>query len=115
LIEAKNEMFFVKHKKYYERVFFNDILWIVAQGSSIKINLEKKTYFLSLNLSSFIRQVQHENLYRIHRSYIVNLKKVTALNNKFVMIPRNGIAQNIPIGKIYVPNINSIFLKVISE
>ena len=111
----KCKMFYIKHKKKHVRVYFDDILWIEAQGSSIKIVTISEIYMLSLNLSGFNRQVDNSNLYRIHRSYIVNLTKIEALNSKCVMITYKDTVQSIPIGKHYLPDINAVFLKVCSE
>ncbi len=56
-----------------------DILWIKAGRSYYEIQTSEKLHTMSGNLNIFNRRLTHPLLVRIHRSYIVNIDKVTGI------------------------------------
>lgn len=81
-----------------ERVNCNDILWLKAESSYVEINTQERKYLLTTDtLGSFIEKLRIEGLLRVHRSYAINLKKVTAVEGNTIEIGD----QVIPIGKNY--------------
>ncbi len=104
-----NNFFFVKHRGQFVRVDIDDILWVKADGGSVEIITNKSKIITFANLSSFCRQVEHPNLIRIHRSYVINKHKVIALNNGSVVIVCKDKKENISIGPNYRPTIQEHF------
>ncbi len=96
-----NNFFFVKHHTKYIRVNIDDILWVKADAGCVEIVTNKTKIVTYANLSSFTRQITHPNLIRVHRSYVINVHKVTAFNEGKLSIPYCSNVQRIPIGKTY--------------
>lgn len=86
------DRFFVKEKDRMVRIDISDVLWIEADRVYYNIHTVKKK-FLSLvgTLKLFTEKLNHPMLLRVHRSYIVNLDKVTAIKGNLLMIDTKEI------------------------
>jgi two-component system LytT family response regulator len=85
---------FVKSDFKLIRIELNDIKYIESQHEYIKIHLiNSNPVMTQLSLKSMEEQLPSDRFMRIHRSYIVNLARVS-------MIERNRIVFD---GKIYIP------------
>jgi DNA-binding LytR/AlgR family response regulator len=85
---------FVKSDYKLIRIELDDIKYIESQHEYIKIHLSNSTPLLTqLSLKSIEEQLPSDRFMRIHRSYIVNLAKIS-------VIDRNRIVFD---GKVYIP------------
>jgi len=85
---------FVKSEYKLIRIELDDIKYIESQHEYIKIHLVNSTPVMTqLSLKSFEEQLPSDRFMRIHRSYIVNLAKIS-------IIERNRIVFD---GKTYIP------------
>jgi two-component system LytT family response regulator len=85
---------FVKSEYKLIRIGLDDIKYIESQHEYIKIHLVNSIPVLTqLSLKSIEEQLPSDRFMRVHRSYIVNLAKVS-------VIERNRIVFD---GKIYIP------------
>jgi two-component system response regulator LytT len=64
----------------------NDILYIESDGNYIEIHSINKKFALRQNMESITAQLDDSQFFRVHRSYIVNLKKITSYTRKDLMI-----------------------------
>ena len=88
---------FVKQENIFHKVKFNDILFIKSDHIYIEINtICNHKYLVRDSLNEYIKKLTKDFI-RVHRSYIVNLVYLQAINNKFIIINDNQI----PIGKNY--------------
>ncbi|MBK7476868.1 MAG: response regulator transcription factor [Haliscomenobacter sp.] len=91
--ESVNHLF-VKSEYKLIRIELDDIKYIESQHEYIKIHLVNSIPVLTqLSLKSIEEQLPSDRFMRVHRSYIVNLAKVS-------VIERNRIVFD---GKIYIP------------
>lgn len=90
----KNSIFVKKQHLYY-RIQFDDIQFIKADNVYLEINTEEKKYLVRSALKDYIEKLPSHQFYRAHKSYIVNLDHIQAINSKDIMI--NG--ELIPISK----------------
>lgn len=86
---------------------FNDLLYIESEGNYIVIHTTHKKHALRQNMDSIMAQLDNDIFYRVQRSYVVNIKKVSSYSRKDLTI--NGIV--IPISK----NVIDDFEKVINN
>jgi len=85
---------FVKSEYKLIRIELDDIKYIESQHEYIKIHLiNSKPVLTQLSLKSIEEQLPSDRFMRVHRSFIVNLKKVS-------VIERNRIVFD---GKVYIP------------
>ncbi len=85
---------FVKSDYKLIRIGLDDIKYIESQHEYIKIHLVNTTPVITqLSMKSMEEQLPSDRFMRVHRSYIVNLAKIT-------VIERNRIVFD---GKVYIP------------
>lgn len=78
-IEIKDGHFNVKIKHL-------DILWIKSENIYMEIKTLQKTYLIRNSLEKFLKKIDDENFIRVHRSYVVNLQHIKAINRVQVVI-----------------------------
>lgn len=103
-----SDSFFVKNGDYYTKLNIDDIDYIEADGSYTNVYAKDKKYTLSSNLNYFQNNQHNPIFVRIHRSYIVNIKKVEAFDKDSVIIN----SKPIPISKSYQKEIMTFFNKL---
>ena len=99
-----NNSFFVKKDSRFVKVNFQDILWIEALDNYVIIKTSSKEQFiLHSSMKDIEAKLPQMNFARVHRSYIVQLEKINALEENACIIDSNRI----PIGKSYKDNLMS--------
>jgi len=76
---------------------YDDILWIMSMKDYVQIFTNDKKYITQLSIGELEKQLPEERFLRIHRSYIVNISKITAFTNLDVEIGK----MELPIGRNY--------------
>ncbi len=90
---------FVKSEGKTVKIRVADILYVESANEYIKINLENKDVVTTLiRLKDFEEQLPADEFMRIHRSFIVNLKKIKAIERFRVIMNSNF---PIPVGENY--------------
>ncbi|WP_395064320.1 LytR/AlgR family response regulator transcription factor [Flavobacterium sp.] len=80
------------------RVEYNEILFIEGLDDYIQIHLQDKTKIVArFSMKNILEKLPEKNFVRVHRSYIIALKKVKAIKNKNLIIDDFII----PIGDTY--------------
>jgi len=92
---AEEEYIFIKSNLKKRKIFVNDIQWIEALGDYIKLVTNEESYVILSTMKAFEKEVEEYSFLRIHKSYIVNLKKIKRFNSKFVEIN----TENIPLSR----------------
>src|SRR5690606_39961614 len=96
-IEHQPESIFVRTNQKYEKVDFEDILFVEALDNYISIHTLKKKYITHTTLSSFIQRLPSQRFVQIHKSYVINVEKVTSLEGNLIGIE----TCKLPISKSY--------------
>lgn len=104
--KIENNCFFVKHNGLQKKINFNEILFIEGLKQYVRIITKNDKYILLGSMKNFEDQLQNHLFIRIHKSYIVNLKKVNALIGNSIKIENFKL----PVGRNYKSN-----LKLISQ
>ena len=76
LNEKKEYMIHFKCNFKAEKLQVNNIRWIEAMGDYVKVVTRNKSYIVLSTMKSFLNKLPKNQFIRIHKSYIVNLKKV---------------------------------------
>ena len=98
-VAATDDTFFVKTDSRTVRVSIHDIRYVEAMSEYLKLYVEGQsrpliTYLSMKKMEDFLP----DSFMRIHRSYIVNLKKVQEVNKNRVIM---GAEEYLPIGDSY--------------
>jgi two-component system, LytTR family, response regulator LytT len=81
-----SKMLVFKDKHSQISIPVHDILYVKSNGNYLEIVSEKKTYSIRNSMQWFQDYVSKTDFKKVHRSYIVNAKKVTLANAKSVFI-----------------------------
>jgi len=92
-----SDRIFVRHKERMVKLFLKDILHIEAERSYCRIHTPDTEYLLSVPLREMEDKLQVEYFLRVHRSFIINLRQVDEVADKYIVVANKVI----PLGKSY--------------
>ncbi|MDO9152388.1 MAG: LytTR family DNA-binding domain-containing protein [Paludibacter sp.] len=97
--ENETDEVFVKSDYKVVKVRFEDILYVESANEYIKIYIDKNEPITTLmRLKIFEEQLPVKKFMRIHRSFIVNIEKISAIDRNRIYIGSKTI---IPVGEQY--------------
>lgn len=77
---------FVKKQHLYYRIQFGDIQFIKADNVYLEVNTVDKKFLVRSPLKDYLEKLPKTKFYRAHKSYIVNVDHIDAINSKDIMI-----------------------------
>lgn len=83
---ARPDHIFVKNDTAFERILLKDILYLHADRAYCNIVTEQKTYVQAVSMNHVFDQISSSDFIRIHRSHVVNVHKVTAIEGNMVKV-----------------------------
>src|SRR5258708_8163696 len=92
-----NQHLFIRLNGKFKKINIDDLLFVEADGSYVHLQTNTDRYTLSENLAHFQKKTPLPDMLRIHRSYIVNLKKIDSFADSFIFIKNHKL----PLGNNY--------------
>ena len=88
-----NDYFFINAAHKLHKVFYDDIIYLEGLKDYTKIHLASSASPLIIlhNLKYFEDMLDQTEFIRIHRSYIVSIRKLTTVSRKSVMVQSNEL------------------------
>jgi len=77
---------FVKKQHLYYRIQFDDIRFIKADNVYLEVNTVDKKFLVRSPLKDYLEKLPKNKFYRAHKSYIVNVDHIDAINSRDIMI-----------------------------
>lgn len=97
-VSNKPDYIFLRADYSLQKIALHDILYIEALDDYLKIFLhEQKTLVVRMTMKAILEKLPAENFTRVHRSFIVPIKKVESLRNKTLQLGD----KKIPVGNSY--------------
>jgi DNA-binding LytR/AlgR family response regulator len=84
--ETQPDFIFVKTTQKYEKVNFADILFIEALDNYITIQTSNNKLVTHSTLKDFVLTLPQPNFVQIHKSFVVNIVKVSSLEGNLLEI-----------------------------
>ncbi|MDZ4808818.1 MAG: LytTR family DNA-binding domain-containing protein [Bacteroidota bacterium] len=91
LVNESDDFFFVKADGGLVKIFFEEILFIEALKEYVKIVTNDKSVITYHTISGLEEKLPAGKFYRIHRSYIVNIKAITSIEGFAVKIDKHEL------------------------
>jgi two-component system, LytTR family, response regulator len=105
-ISAEDKFLFVRSDYKLMKIGFSEILFIQGLDNYIRIFTDQnKTVMSRVSLKEIIAKLPGEMFARIHRSYIINLKKGISYHNKKIQIGN----KELPVGLSFEKDVREIF------
>lgn len=95
--DVSDEYFFVKCGNKYEKIFFEDILFVEGMQNYVTIFTNKGKYVTLLNMKNLEQNLEGHAFLRVHKSYIVSVPKIEGIEGNDICIQTHRI----PIGRNY--------------
>ncbi len=92
---------FIKKGSSLIKLAYDDIIWIEALENYVILNTEKEKYTIHFTMKAMEKTLPRHKFLRIHRSYIIHLRKISSIHEKNVDLSFSGNVQTLPIGKSY--------------
>jgi len=73
---------FIKKKGFYHKIYIEDILYMKADGDYAIIYTSNGQFYNSNSLNALELLFESNSFCRIHRSYLINIKKIISINIK---------------------------------
>ncbi len=92
-----DDYFFIKADRKIFKIFFNDILFIEGLKDYVVVHTENQKLITAMNIKTIYDQLPRTFLFRVSKSYVINVNHIGSVDNNTVYIGENEI----PIGNIY--------------
>lgn len=102
-IKERNDVdeIFIKKNSALVRLKYEDILWVEALENYVIVNSFNEKFTIHFTMKSIESQLPSKQFKRVHRSYIINVKKIDRIEDNSVYIKNSDGLKSIPIGKAY--------------
>ncbi|MHC1705241.1 MAG: LytR/AlgR family response regulator transcription factor [Tenuifilaceae bacterium] len=100
VVDADKEIF-IKKNSSLVRIKYNDILWVEALENYVVINTINDKFTIHFTMKSIENQLPLVRFKRVHRSFIVNVSRISSIEDNSVIIKLTEGKKIIPIGKSY--------------
>lgn len=98
--EGKDE-FFIKQNGLYIKIKYIDIIWVEALENYIVLYTFRDKYTVHHTLKAVIDKLPKGKFFRVHRSYVVNLSRISAISSNDISVDTIEGSVSIPLGKAY--------------
>lgn len=89
--KTEPDYFFIKCDYKYERIYFDEILYIQALQNYITIFTSKGKYITLLSLKNVEEKLNPKSFIRVHKSFIVSVSKIEVIENSEISIQSHRI------------------------
>ncbi|WP_090106895.1 LytTR family DNA-binding domain-containing protein [Chitinophaga sp. CF118] len=100
---SDNEFVFIRDNGVLKRIKIDEILFLEAMGDYVKLHIPQKYYAIHTTLKAVEEKLPAGRFMRVHRSYIVALDKIEAIEDGTIVIQKNAV----PIADAYRSALNS--------
>ena len=84
--EAEEDYIFIRSGGHLKRIDLNSILYIEGMSDYLRIHTDKERIMTLMNFQSMLSLLPPGNFLRVHRSYIINLKRIDSIESNSVVI-----------------------------
>jgi len=91
------EHLFIRQENAFHRIRLQDIRWVEAQGDISKFYTEGGAFVVSMRLKDIENQLRGSTVQRVHRSYLVNVNKISSFEDNLLITGKKLI----PVGNKY--------------
>ncbi|MEM8527280.1 MAG: LytTR family DNA-binding domain-containing protein [Bacteroidota bacterium] len=95
-LQKDESSLFIKSDKRLIQLQMDDIYYLESYGNYIKVWLAQTFHLTPSTLTAFERQLPSQQFYKIHKSYLINLRQIDYLEGNTVVLKNGKI---LPIGK----------------
>lgn len=88
---STRDSFFIKCDSKYEKIYFDEILFVQALQNYVTIHTVNNKYVTLLFLKNVEQYLESDNFIRVHKSYIVSVSKIDRIEKSKIIIGAHQI------------------------
>jgi DNA-binding LytR/AlgR family response regulator len=88
---------FIQDGKNTYKLLYDDIIYFEGYGEYVKVITLNKNYLVRDSLAEFEHKLSSDFFLRIHKSYLINTRKILGFSSSHVMMKNSQL----PIGRVY--------------
>ena len=111
LIDENEDFMFVKADKKLVKVNYADVVYIEGMKDYVIIRLSDTRIITLQTMKSLEVKLPAHIFQRIHRSYIVNVNRINAVEGNIVEVTEKGKTKILPVGKNYREKVQQLVNK----
>lgn len=93
----EKKFIYIQDGKNIFKILYDDILYFEGYGEYVKVITTNRNYIARDSLTEFEHKLSTDYFLRIHKSYIVNIQKITGFSSIQVILK----SAQLPIGRMY--------------
>lgn len=97
-VEIEQEDIFIKSDLKYVKVNFSEVVLVEAMADYVILHVEGSRHIIHSTMKGMEKKLPSDLFIRVHRSYLVNMKRIKAVENSMVLIGE----KRIPLGASYI-------------
>ncbi|MFV8326176.1 LytR/AlgR family response regulator transcription factor [Flavobacterium sp. ZS1P14] len=106
--QTERSFIFVKCERKTLKLFLDEIHYFESQGNYLLIHTETDCFKTYQSIGEMIEKLPEGLFCRIHRSFLITLKKVSQFNSRTVTIQN----KELPIGRLYASKTNALLQSI---
>ncbi len=79
-----NNAIFIKNKELFVKVNLNEIIYFKSDKNYVEVTTASKTFLIRSTLANLLNELPTNTFVKVHKSYLVNLSKISAINHELV-------------------------------
>ena len=98
-LETDRQTYVFKDSKKIIRLYYDDIIYCESNGHYVTLHTTDTSYTIRQSINDLAQAIQSDSFYRIHRSYLLNLKHLKLVQDNKITLQKNQAI--LPIGRGY--------------
>jgi DNA-binding LytR/AlgR family response regulator len=100
-VDSREDEIFIKKNSALVRLKYEDILWVEALENYVIFSTFNERFTIHFTMKAIEQKLPTNKFSRVHRSFIVNVSRITVIEDNAIMIKTHEGNKSIPIGKSY--------------
>lgn len=98
---SEDDEIFIKKNSSLVRLKLSEILWVEALENYVVVNTGKEKHTIHFTMKAIEGQLPAATFKRVHRSFIVNVKRISSIEDNSILLRFPTGSKLVPIGKSY--------------
>lgn len=95
--QSTPDCFFIKCDSKFEKIYFDDVLFVQAMQNYVTIHTRQRKYVTLLFLKNVAQNLDSNSFIRVHKSFIVSIPKIEGIDGNEIIIK----SHRIPVSRNY--------------
>jgi DNA-binding LytR/AlgR family response regulator len=100
-VDSKEDEIFIKKNSALVRLKYEDILWVEALENYVIFSTFNERFTIHFTMKAIEQKLPTNRFSRVHRSFIVNVSRISVIEDNAIIIKTHDGNKSIPIGKSY--------------